>query len=174
MIASLNENFDYRDKEDYRVVILHTKPRYDIRAPDNGFIKHMKYVNFMKECEYNNFDQQQFIARQRIIFTPTPEKYCNNYELIDISIDRIHKAALTIKKKRSESNIRILIHEHSLCINKKCLWRQFVDVANSLNVRKRPYSFHIIRSDTVFLNGCHDVVDDFEFYKTPNPNIEIE
>ena len=72
MIASLKENFDYRDKEDYRVVILHTKPRYDAKAPDNGFTKHMKYVNFMKECEYNKstnnnslLDKELFSSQRR-------------------------------------------------------------------------------------------------------------
>ena len=174
MIASLKEDFNYNNKTDYRVEILHTRPRYDAKAPDNAFIKHMKYLNFIKECEYNDFGKQQFIVRQRIIFVPFPEKYNSNYELIDILMDRIHKAAKTIVKKRSGPFIKILIHEHGFCINKKCLWKQFVDIANCQNVKKRPFSLHIIRTDTVFLNGCQDVADDFEFYKSPNPNFEIE
>ena len=63
-------------------------------------------------------NKQQFIVRQRIIFIPVPEKYYNNYELIDILMDRIHKAALTIARMRSNPTIKILVHEHAFFIKK--------------------------------------------------------
>ena len=174
MIASVKQDFDYDNHEDYRVVILHTHPRYDVRTPDNRFIKHLKYLDFIKECEDEEFKKYQYLVRKRVIFIPAPERYQSNYELIGYLMNSIDRAALAIAKSRPKALIKVLVHEHALCVGSKCLWKHIINICNRGQMWTRPYRIHIIKTDTIFLNGCQDIIGDVKFYKSSNPNTKIE
>ena len=174
MIASLKQNFNYDNISDYRVVLLYTHPRYDVRAPDTGFIKHLKYMEFIEECEMGEFYKEEFVVKGRIIFIPVPAENEYTHDLINVLLKRIHKAALAIICKRLDSEIKILIHEHAICIGQRCIWRKFVNRVGAMKKWKYPYEFHIIRTQTMFLNGCTDAIDDIDSYVASNPHFEIE
>ena len=174
MIASLRQNFNYDDTNDYRIVALYTNPRYDVRAPDNGFIKHLNYMDFIEECEMNDFYKEEFVVKGRTIFIPAPTEDKYTHDLINVLLKRIHKAALAIINKRLDPEIKILIHEHALCIGQRCIWQKFVRKVGTMKKWIYPYEFHIVRTKTMFLNGCIDVIDDIEFYGASNPYFEVE
>ena len=110
----------------------------------------------------------------RTIFIPAPTEDEYTHDLINVLLKRIHKAALAIINKRLDPEIKILIHEHALCIGQRCIWQKFVKRAGAMKKWTYPYEFHIVRTKTMFLNGCIDVIGDIEFYGTPNPYFEIE
>ena len=168
------QNFDYDDTKDYRLVVLYTNPRYDVRAPDNGFIRHLNYMDLIVECEINHFCKEEFVVKGRIIFIPVPAENEYTHDLINVLLIRIHKAALAIICKRLESEIKILIHEHAICIRQRCRWRKFVNRVGKMKKWKYPYGFHIIRTQTMFLNGCTDAIDDIDSYVASNPHFEVE
>ena len=174
MIASLRQSFNYDDTNDYRLVVLYTNPRCDVRAPFNGFIKHLNYMDFMEECEINDFCKEEFVVKGRTIFIPVPCEYHKNYELVNIFLKRIQKAAIAIINKRLDPEIKILIHEHALCIGQKCIWQIFVKKVGTMGKWTYPYDFHIVRAKTMFLNGCKEVIGDIEFYGASNPYFEVE
>ena len=114
------------------------------------------------------------MVRKRIIFIPAPENYRPKYELTGYLMGTIDRAALAIIKRRPMASIKVLVHEHALCIGSKCLWEQIISICNGGQMWRRPYRIHIVKTDTIFLNGCHEIKDDEKFYKSSNPSTTIE
>ena len=123
MILSLKRKFNYDKRcKGYKLVILHTDPRYDVKAPDNNFIKNEDYLKFMEKCQNEDFKSCEFIIIKGIIYLPVPKEYTNTWELVDILIKRLYKAILHILKENSICDdpllayvsIEIFIHEHSV------------------------------------------------------------
>ena len=112
----------------------------------------------MEKCQNEDFKSCEFIIAKGIMYLPVPKDYSNNWELADILIKRLHKAALHILRENSicddpllaHISIEIFAHEHSVCVGRKCLWRQFVDLPNSNNMRNYKFRFHTVRSPTIF------------------------
>ena len=185
MILSLKKKYNYNGRtRGYKVVIVHIDPRYDIKAPDNNFIKNQDYLEVIKLCEQNDFKSHGFKVIKSTIYVmvPSKDRYYNDWELADIFIERIHKAALEILNKNgisifdklSPESIDIFIHEHTVCIGAKCLWRQFVDLLDSKQLLEYSYRIQIVQSPTIFINGCEEAEDEIEFYKSSNTDFYID
>ena len=185
MILSLKKKYNYNGRtKGYKVVVVHVDPRYDIRAPDNNFIKNRDYLEIVELCEKNNFKSLGFKVVKSTIYVMVPSKdsYHNNWQLADIFIRNIHEAALEILIKNglsvfdkgSEMSIDIFMHEHAVCIEQKCLWRQFVDLLDSKHLLNSNYRIQIVQSPTIFVNGCEEFDDEIEFYKSSNKDFYID
>ena len=166
IIRAVYLRFDYEKLDGYKIVLLDTHPRYDVRAPDNMFIKDFDYLRLISEFEHHNAARFHYYFKRGRIFLPIPIYFENNWNLADKIVDSLHRAAIRRLKDVMGTQITLYIHEHSVCArSNKCLWRQFVDLINSPERRRFNYRIHILKSDTIFMNGCEEITNDREYYK---------
>ena len=93
----------------------------------------------------------------------------NKRSLATTLVENLHKAATRRLDDSSNIKINLYIHEHSVCIrSNKCIWKQFIDLLNTQGREKFNYRIHIVKSDTIFLNGCKEVSNDKNFYSRQN------
>ena len=165
IVKTIHRKFDYEQTDGYKIVILDVHPRYDIRAPDNNFIKDFDYLNLIKEFERHQVSNFNFYFKKGRIFLPIPIEIENSWNLADKLVDNLHKAATRRLKDSPNIRLNLYIHEHSVCVrSNKCLWRQFIDLINTQGREKFNYRIHIVKSETIILNGCRDVSNDRDLY----------
>ena len=165
IVRAVHLRYDYERIDGYKIVLLDTHPRYDVRAPDNNFIKDFDYLKLLDEFERHSVARFQYYFKRGRIFLPIPIYFENNWNLADKIVDSLHRAAIRRLKDGGGTQIEIFIHEHSVCVrSNKCLWRQFVDLINAPERRRFNYRIHILKSDTIFLNDCEKITNDREFY----------
>ena len=168
IIRAIHKCFDYEKMEGYRIVLLDTHPRYDIRAPDNLFIQDLDYLKLIEEFERHRAAKFRYYFKRGRIFLPIPIYFENNWNLADKIVDSLHQAALRRLRDVAGTRIDIYIHEHSVCVRSaKCLWRQFVDLINTADRKRFNYRVHIVKTNTIFLNSCKKIENDREYYTRP-------
>ena len=165
IVKTIYKEFDYEQTDGYKIVLLDVHPRYDIRAPDNYFIKDLDYLKLIREFERHQVSNFNFYFKKGRIFLPIPMEIENNWNLADRIVHNLHQAATRRLEDSPKSRLNLYIHEHSVCVrSNKCLWRQFIDLINTQGRENLNYRIHIVKSETIFLNGCKEVSDDIEFY----------
>ena len=146
-------------------MLLDVQPRYDIRAPCNKFVEDLDYLKLLEEFERHNAAKFKYYFKKGRIFLPIPIVIENNWNLADILVSNLHKAAVRRLEDVMGTRIDLFIHEHSVCArSKKCLWRQFIDLLNAPEIQKFNYRVHIVKSETIFLNDCQEITNDREYY----------
>jgi hypothetical protein len=171
IIKAIYKKPDYAKLDGYKVVLLDVHPRYDIRAPCNKFVEDLDYLKLLEEFDRHSAAKFKYYFKKGRIFLPIPIVIENNWNLADILVSNLHKAAVRRLEDVMGTRIDLFIHEHSVCArSKKCLWRQFIDLLNAPEIQKFNYRVHIVKSDTIFLNDCQDITNDREFYsRSKNP-----
>ena len=165
IVKTIYKKFDYERTDGYKIVLLDVHPRYDIRAPDNYFIKDLNYLKLIREFERHQVSNFNFYFKKGRIFLPIPVEIENNWNLADRIVRNLHQAATRRLEDSPKSRLNLYIHEHSVCVrSNKCLWRQFIDLINTQGRENLNYRIHIVKSETIFLNGCKEVSDDIDFY----------
>ena len=168
MIKTIRREYNYATNEGYRVVLLDSDPRYDVRAPDNRFIQDPDYLELIRYCESIRARDRDYFIYNGIIFILIPKDSVNNWHLADRVAARLHSAAREILNTYLGTEIDIFVHEHTICGGvPNCFWRQFVDIIQDPSRRTFNYNLHIVQSDTIFLNDCIDITHCKKYYKAP-------